>query len=171
MRLTPSAHVDTFCRDRLPPQDLWPELRFDLPDVAGYPRSKGGYPARLNCAAILLDDNGAAPGDPCLRSLTKTMTYAEVRHRTAQLARVLTEDFGLRPGNRVLLRGPNNPCLALSWLAVLQAGGVVVTTMALLRAEGNRHDRQPDRANPRHLRPALRRGPGPGRTRVDNVDP
>ncbi len=126
MLLTPTAHVDTFCRDRLPPQDLWPELRFDAPDVAG-------YPASLNCAAVLLDENGAAPGDPCLRSPTRTMTYGDVRQRTAQLARVLTEDLGLRPGNRVLLRGPNNPWLALSWLAVLQAGGVVVTTMALLR--------------------------------------
>ena len=126
MRLTPSAHVDAFCRDRLPPRDLWPELRFDLPDVTG-------YSARLNCAAVLLNGNGAAAGDPCLRSPTQTLDYGEVRRRTAQLARVLTEDFGLRPGNRVLLRGPNSPWLALSWLAVLQAGGVVVTTMALLR--------------------------------------
>jgi 2-aminobenzoate-CoA ligase len=33
----------------------------------------------------------------------------------------------------VLLRGPNNPWLAASWLAVVKAGGVAVTTMALLR--------------------------------------
>jgi 2-aminobenzoate-CoA ligase len=46
---------------------------------------------------------------------------------------VLTEDFGLQPGNRVLLRGPNCPWLAAAWLAVIKAGGVVVTTMALLR--------------------------------------
>ena len=46
----------------------------------------------------------------------------------------LTEDFGLQPGNRVLLRGPNNPWLAAAWLAVIKAGGVAVTTMALLRA-------------------------------------
>ena len=31
MRLSPSAHVDTFCRDNLPPQEQWPVLRFDLP--------------------------------------------------------------------------------------------------------------------------------------------
>ena len=53
--------------------------------------------------------------------------------RTNQLAQVLTEDFGLRPGNRVLLRGPNTPWLAAAWLAVIKAGGVTVTTMALLR--------------------------------------
>ena len=46
---------------------------------------------------------------------------------------MLTEDFGLRPGQRVLLRGPNNPWLAAAWLAVIKAGGVAVTTMALLR--------------------------------------
>jgi 2-aminobenzoate-CoA ligase len=34
----------------------------------------------------------------------------------------------------VLLRGPNNPWLAACWFGVLLAGGVAVTTMALLRA-------------------------------------
>jgi 2-aminobenzoate-CoA ligase len=130
MRLTPSAHVDTFCRDRLPPLDQWPEFRFDLGDVAGYPE-------RLNCAAELL---GTPRADrPCLRGHTgqngqngRLWTYGEVEATTNQLANVLV-DSGLVPGNRVLLRGPNNPWLAMSWLAVLKAGGVVVTTMALLR--------------------------------------
>src|SRR5207247_9317878 len=70
---------------------------------------------------------------PCLLSPTETWTYGEVVRRTNQLARVLTEDFGLRPGNRVMLRGPNSPWLAAAWLAVIKAGGVAVTTMALLR--------------------------------------
>src|SRR5580658_4609454 len=127
MRLSPSAHLDTFCRDRLPPQDQWPEFRFDLPEL--------GYPERLNCAAELLDATAARYGQdrPCLLSATETWSYGETVRRTNQLARVLTEDFGLRPGNRVLLRGPNNPWLAASWLAVIKAGGVAVTTMALLR--------------------------------------
>ena len=127
MRLSSSAHVDTFCRDRLPPQEQWPEFRFDLPEL--------GYPDRLNCAAELLDATMAAVGAdrPCLRSPTETWSYAETARRTSQLAQVLTEDFGLRPGNRVLLRGPNNPWLAAAWLAVAKAGGVAVTTMALLR--------------------------------------
>ena len=128
MRLSPSAHVDTFCRDRLPPLEQWPEFRFDLPEL--------GYPERLNCAAELLDATSLAVGAdrPCLRSPTETWTYGETVRRTNQLARVLTEDFGLQPGNRVLLRGPNNPWLAAAWLAVIKAGGVAVTTMALLRA-------------------------------------
>ena len=128
MRLSPSAHIDTFCRDRLPPLEQWPEFRFDLPEL--------GYPERLNCAAELLDATSLAVGAdrPCLRSPTETWTYGETVRRTNQLAQVLTEDFGLQPGNRVLLRGPNNPWLAAAWLAVIKAGGVAVTTMALLRA-------------------------------------
>jgi 2-aminobenzoate-CoA ligase len=127
MRLSPSAHVDTFCRDRLPPQDQWPDFLFDLPELS--------YPDRLNCAVELLDATSLAMGAdrPCLRSPAETWTYGETVRRTNQLAQVLTEDFGLRPGNRVLLRGPNNPWLAAAWLAVVKAGGVAVTTMALLR--------------------------------------
>ena len=142
MRLSPSAHLDTFCRDRLPPQDQWPEFRFDLPEL--------NYPERLNCAAELLDATAARDGAdrPCLLSAAGggcgtgrrnrgpergTWTYGETVRRTNQLAQVLTEDFGLRPGNRVMLRGPNTPWLAVAWLAVIKAGGVAVTTMALLR--------------------------------------
>jgi 2-aminobenzoate-CoA ligase len=127
MRLSDSAHLDTFCRDRLPPLDQWPEFRFDLPEL--------NYPERLNCAAELLDVTAARDGAdrPCLLSSTETWTYGETVRRTNQLARVLTEDFGLRPGNRVMLRGPNTPWLAAAWLAVIKAGGVAVTTMALLR--------------------------------------
>jgi 2-aminobenzoate-CoA ligase len=47
---------------------------------------------------------------------------------------VLTEDLGVVPGNRVLLRGPNNAMIAACWFAVLKAGGIVVCTMPLLRA-------------------------------------
>jgi 2-aminobenzoate-CoA ligase len=127
MRLSPSAYADTFCRDRLPPQDQWPEFIYDLPQLR--------YPERLNCAAQLLDATAAREGDdrPCLRSPSQTWTYGQTVRRTNQLAQVLTEDFGLQPGNRVLLRGPNGPWLAAAWLGVVKAGGVVVTTMALLR--------------------------------------
>jgi 2-aminobenzoate-CoA ligase len=121
MRLTPSAHVDTFCRDRLPPLDQWPDFRSDYVS----------YPEQLNCAVELL--GGTDRDRPCLRDQSgRAWSYGEVDDTTNQIARVLAEE-GLVPGNRVLLRGPNNPWLALSWLAVLKAGGVVVTTMALLR--------------------------------------
>jgi 2-aminobenzoate-CoA ligase len=128
MKLSPSAHTDTFCRDNLPPLDLWPELRFDLPELH--------YPDRLNCAQALLDVAIARYGAdrPALRTPTETWAYGDLQRHANQAAHVLTEDFGLVPGNRVLLRGPNNPWLIASWFAVLKAGGVVVTTMALLRA-------------------------------------
>jgi 2-aminobenzoate-CoA ligase len=128
MELSPSAHTDTFCRDNLPPRDLWPELRFDLPELR--------YPDRLNCAQALLDVTIARYGAdrPALRTPTETWTYGDLLRHANQAARVLTEDFGLVPGNRVLLRGPNNPWLIAAWFAVLKAGGVAVTTMALLRA-------------------------------------
>jgi 2-aminobenzoate-CoA ligase len=45
--MEPSAHVDTFARDHLPPQDQWPVFLLDNPDIA--------YPARFNCATELLD--------------------------------------------------------------------------------------------------------------------
>ena len=122
MRLSPSAHLDTFCRDRLPPPDQWPEFRFDLPEL--------NYPERLNCAEELLDATAAREGAdrPCLHSVTgawpaETWTYGETVRRTNQLAQVLTEDFGLIPGQRVLLRGPNSPWLAAAWLAVVKAAG------------------------------------------------
>ncbi|MBA3799354.1 MAG: AMP-binding protein [Geodermatophilaceae bacterium] len=125
----PSAHVDTFARDNLPPADQWPELLFDLPELA--------YPERLNAASALLERGLAAggPDRPCLLAPDGTSwSYGEVLARSAQVAHVLTVDLGVVPGNRVLLRGPNNPWLVISWLGALQAGAVVVSTMSLLRA-------------------------------------
>jgi 2-aminobenzoate-CoA ligase len=128
MQLSPSAHVDTFCRDNLPFPGQFPDLRFTLPELA--------YPSRLNCAEALLDETIQAHGGqrPCLLSDAATWSYDDLLHRANQVARVLTEELGVLPGNRVLLRGPNNSWLAACWLGVVKAGAVVVTTMALLRA-------------------------------------
>jgi 2-aminobenzoate-CoA ligase len=128
MQLSPSAYADTFCRDSLPPPDQWPDLDFALPELH--------YPDRLNAADELLNNtigNGGS-GRRCLLSPTQSWSYGEAAGRASQIARVLTEDLGLIPGNRVLLRGPNNPWLAACWLGVLKAGGVAVTTMPMLRA-------------------------------------
>jgi 2-aminobenzoate-CoA ligase len=128
MQLSPSAHVDTFCRDNLPPAGQWPDLPFTLPGLR--------YPGRLNCAEALLDQTIEAhgPDRPCLLSDGPTWSYGDLRRAADQVARVLTEELGVVPGHRVLLRGPNNPWLAACWLGVVKAGGVVVTTMAMLRA-------------------------------------
>jgi 2-aminobenzoate-CoA ligase len=128
MGLAPSAHVDTFCRDNLPPAELLPDFRFTLPELQ--------YPERLNAASELLDATAAAHGGsrPCLLSADGSWSYDDVVRISNQVAWVLADELGLVPGNRVLLRGPNNPWLAACWLGVLKAGGVAVTTMALLRA-------------------------------------
>ncbi|HEY7200132.1 MAG TPA: AMP-binding protein, partial [Candidatus Dormibacteraeota bacterium] len=128
MALGTSAHLDTFTRDNLPPDGSWPELRFDLPELA--------YPPVLNAAEALLDRTARrlGPERRCLVTADETWTYGDLVARSNQVARVLVEELGLVPGGRVLLRGPNNPWLAACWFGVLKAGGVVVATMPMLRA-------------------------------------
>jgi 2-aminobenzoate-CoA ligase len=126
--MTPSAHVDTFARDNLPPQDQWPELLFERPELR--------YPARMNCAAELVDHHVAAGrgGRIALRAPDGACSYLQLAAQANRIAHVLVSEMGLAPGNRVLLRGPNNPMMAACWLAVMKAGGVCVATMPLLRA-------------------------------------
>ena len=122
-----TGHVDTFCADRLPPQELWP-----VRDWTGIPELD--YPDRLNCANELLDRKIDEWGDrPVFRFPGGTWTYRELNEASNRIAHVLFDDLGVVPGNRVLLRAPNNPMLAACWFAVLKAGGVVVCTMPLLR--------------------------------------
>ena len=129
MTYTASAHVDTFTRDHLPPANTWPALEFVLPELQ--------YPERLNAAAVLIDNAVAehGPERPALRTPDGTVwTYGALQQRANQVAQVLTEDLGVVPGNRVLLRGPNTPWIVAAWLGVLKAGAVVVTTMPMLRS-------------------------------------
>jgi 2-aminobenzoate-CoA ligase len=126
--MLPSGHVDTFCRDNLPPADQWPEL-LDVPGVT--------YPDRLNCATALLDDVAAEHGAdrPCLHAPDHdSWSYADLVAASNQVAHVLADELGIEPGNRVLLRGPNNQWMAAAWFGALKAGAVVVSTMPLLRA-------------------------------------
>jgi 2-aminobenzoate-CoA ligase len=127
--LAHTAHIDTFAGDHLPPRALWPILDYSgIPELA--------YPAQLNCAFELLHRHVAAGhGDRiALRFPDGTWTYEELLFQANRMARVLVEDLGVVPGNRVLLRGPNHPMMAAAWFAVLEAGGVCVTTMPLLRS-------------------------------------
>ena len=127
-----TAHVDTFARDSLPPKTQWPQLIFDLRELQ--------YPSHLNCAVELLDKMVA--GGHGERTVIRTLiegvvyscTYRQLLYRANRIACVLTEDMGLKPGNRVLLRAPNNPMMAACWFAVMKAGLVAVPTMPLLRA-------------------------------------
>ncbi len=124
-----SAHLDTFAREHLPPPDQQPEFLFELPALQ--------FPERLNCATELLDRHCAeGRGDRvCLRAPGLTWTYADLRDKANRIANVLVREMGLVPGNRVLLRAPNNPMLAACWFAVMKAGGIAVATMPLLRAK------------------------------------
>jgi 2-aminobenzoate-CoA ligase len=124
-----TAHLDTFVRDNLPPRSEWPEFLFEAPELK--------YPARLNCATELLDKpvTRGYGHRVALRSPDGECTYTQLFTQTNRLANVLVRELGVKPGNRVLLRGPNNPMMAAAWLAVMKAGGVCVATMPLLRAK------------------------------------
>jgi 2-aminobenzoate-CoA ligase len=125
----PSAQVDRFVHDRLPPREQWPELHYDLPELQQ-------LPGQLNAVQALFDRaqaNGHADR-PFLRSDERTLSYAQARAEVNRIANVLTRDMGLVPGNRVLLRGGNSVAMALAWLAVVQSGLIAVATMPLLRA-------------------------------------
>ena len=127
--MTYTAHVDTFTRDNLPPRSQWPELLFELPELQ--------YPARMNCATELLDKPVTRGHGHriALRSAEGACTYTQLFTQANRLANVLVREMGVKPGNRVLLRGPNNPMMAACWYAVMKAGAVCVATMPLLRAK------------------------------------
>ena len=124
-----TAHVDSFARTRLPAVELCPEFIFDLPELS--------YPQCLNCGVALLDD-AVAEGHGlrvALYSDAGNWTYTELLERTNRIANVLVADLGIVPGNRVLLRAPNNLMLVACWLAVIKAGAIAVTSMPMLRAK------------------------------------
>jgi 2-aminobenzoate-CoA ligase len=121
-----SAHKDTFTRDNLPPAQKWPDML-----LGGYE-----YPEELN-AAVELTDRMVARGfgdHIALIGNGRRRTYKELSDWTNRIARALVEDFGIKPGNRILIRAANNPALVACWLAATKAGAVVVNTMPMLRA-------------------------------------
>src|SRR5262245_40683781 len=123
-----SAHVDTFTRDSLPPAEQWPDLFLDRPEFQ--------YPEHLNAAVELTDRMvGRGFGDrTALIGNGRRRTYKELTDWSNRLAHALVEDFGVRPGHRVLVRSGNNPAMVAAWLAVTKVGAVAVNTMPLLRA-------------------------------------
>lgn len=64
----------------------------------------------------------------------RSRTYKELTDWSNRIAHVLVSDFGLKPGNRVLIRSANNPAMVACWLGATKAGAVVVNTMPMLRA-------------------------------------
>ncbi|CAM3638503.1 AMP-binding protein [Polaromonas hydrogenivorans] len=124
----PCAQTDRFVHEHLPPPEQWPRRV--------YPPGTE-IPEQANLVDVLFTrafQNGHADR-PMLRSDRITLSYADALGRVNRIAQVLTEDFGLVPGNRVLLRGGNSIGMALAWLGVVQAGLVAVASMPLLRAK------------------------------------
>jgi 2-aminobenzoate-CoA ligase len=124
--LGPSGHIDSFTRDHLPPVNRWPEI-----NLTGF-----DYPEWLNAGTELTDhmvelgfgDNVALIGNGRQR------TYKELTDWSNRIAHALVENYGVKPGNRVLIRSANNPAMVACWLAATKAGAVVVNTMPMLRA-------------------------------------
>ena len=122
--LGPSGHSDTFTRDNLPKAADWPQI------------TPFAYPEWLNAAVELTDrmvergfgDNVALIGNGRQR------TYKELADWSNRIAHALVDSYGVKPGNRVLIRSANNPAMVACWLGATKAGAVVVNTMPMLRS-------------------------------------
>ncbi|MBP7002541.1 AMP-binding protein [Amaricoccus sp.] len=126
MQLGPTGHTDSFSRDNLPPADQWPVI-----DLTGF-----DYPDHLN-AGVELTDRMVEQGfgdHVALIGNGRQRTYKELADWTNRIAHALVEDYGVKPGNRVLIRSANNPAMVAAWLAATKAGAVVINTMPMLRA-------------------------------------
>ena len=129
MTVSNSVQTDRFVHDRLPSMEARAQTRYDLPELR--------IADQANLVDVLLGHIEARGlmDKPFLRSDKITLTYADASDRINRIAQVLTEDFGLVPGNRVLLRGGNSIGMALAWLGAVKAGLIAVATMPLLRAK------------------------------------
>src|SRR6201991_3720385 len=97
LTLGPSGHVDDFARRNLPPAEQWPALLLDRP--------KFPAPDHLNAAGELTDrivEKGM--GDRiALIGNGRQRTYKELADWSNRLAHALVENYGVKPGNRVLI--------------------------------------------------------------------
>lgn len=123
--LGPTTHTDSFTRDNLPAEADMPVFMLE-----NFP-----YPDYLNAAVELTDrmvEKGF--GDRiALEGIGRARTYAELATWSSQIARALVEAYGVKPGNRILIRSSNTPALVATWLGATKAGAVVINTMPLLR--------------------------------------
>ena len=122
-------YADNFAHQHLPHTDLQPEYHF--------PSAVFEHPEMLNCVDKLLDHHIKA-GNGCkiaLRNFDLTWTYQDLYEKSNQIAHVLVDNLEFQSGNRVLIRSANNPMMVACWFAVLKAGGIVVSTMPLLRSK------------------------------------
>jgi 2-aminobenzoate-CoA ligase len=124
----PYQHSDDFVKLNLPDISEQPEYLFNEDELQ--------FDKDINCATELMDKNisdGRCDKIAIISDKVK-WSYYKLNRISSKIAHVLKDDLGLIPGNRVLLRSANSPMAVACWLAVLKAGGVVVSTMPLLRA-------------------------------------
>lgn len=130
---------DTFTRDRLPaPEDLAGDQIAGL-RLSRLAECRGGTDRGRHGGGSGFGDHTALIGDG------RSRTYKELTDWTNRLAHALVEDYGVKPGNRVLIRSANNPAMVACWLAATKAGAVVVNTMPMLRAGELEPDRRQGR--------------------------
>src|SRR5437660_117141 len=105
----PSAHVDTFAREHLPPEESWPVMK-----ICGAEDLE--YPAVLNAAVELLDRNveTGSGSRACLLTDSGIWSYQRLLEWANRAANLLVGQ-GLVSGERVLLRDANSPMLAACW--------------------------------------------------------
>lgn len=120
------AHSDEFINKNLPLSDFLPEFMSEK-----YP-----YQQELNAGVELVDvlvDRGFGEHS-ALTGSNGTLSYGQLRDLSNQIAGVLSDDFGIVPGNRVMIRSRNCPMMVACFLAVLKVGAVAFNTIALMRA-------------------------------------
>ena len=128
MALRPSLHIDSFARENLPPEAQWPLFEFPLPALS--------IADPFNCGEWLLDQavRSLSPEKPAIFFGHEMWSYGRLAAETNRLCHVLTDDLGVVPGNRILLRGGNSPMMFAAWLAVMKVGAIAVSTMPMLRS-------------------------------------
>ncbi|SDQ32205.1 AMP-binding protein [Pseudovibrio sp. Tun.PSC04-5.I4] len=125
--LLETGHFDGFVNSNTPTPELQPEFNVDL-----YP-----YQKKLNVGVELADalvERGFGEHSALVGS-SETISYQQLCDLSNQIARVLSEDFGIVSGNRVMIRSRNCPMMVACFLAILKVGAVAFNTIALMRAK------------------------------------
>jgi 2-aminobenzoate-CoA ligase len=122
-----SVHIDTFAKDNLPDNSLWPELILNHPTAT--------YPERLNASYELLEKTIelVGPDKSAIIAADDNFTYGELLELVNRISNYLVK-HGVQPGNRIAIRSPNNAMAVAIWLAIIRVGAIAVTTIPLQRA-------------------------------------
>src|SRR5262247_315486 len=109
-----------------PPQELWPEKIYNLPDLS--------YPDTFNASYELLDANLALGrgSAPAIYAADAIITYTQLADDVTKIAGSLRQQ-GVQAGDGVLIRLLNRPHFIATFLAVLRIGAVALPTAPLLR--------------------------------------